>query len=450
MRSPSTLVFATLAIGGAYFQGDLSINPRTRYDQTVAIVAHGELHIDRFVHNTTDWSRHGDHYYPNKPPGLSLLAVAPYFVLHRVERMFGVSAEDPASRAWRANHSALAVLLNGLLVALAGVFLRRLLLRLGAGEVAAVLGALAWGLATPVLSYAGGLWSHPHVAALLVIALCLSSAERPTPRTTAGAGALCGLAALSEYLAVVPAVGLAAYVAARRRSARDVATFVLGGAPFLAVMLLYHAHCFGSPWATGQTYLNPAFSAPGMHVEAPLGVRLVHLTVSPWRGLFFYVPVLLLAGPGVAHLWRTGRRDLALLCSLVPLAMVLALAPLPVWYGGGNMCGPRYLIPAMSFLGVPAALAFPAWPRVSAVLGGASFMNALAMAAYDVTHRQGDHNPLFNYIYPGLAHGGYPNDNLGKLLGLPGALSLIPLVILWAIALSALRRSIASRPEATP
>jgi len=441
------LVFAAVAAGGAYFHGDLTANPASRYVQTVAVVARGDLHIDRFVHLTPDWSFYGGHYYPNKPPGMALLGVPAYFLLYHLERLCGADPVDPASRAWRVNHRLLSLVLNGLLVALAAAFLVATLARLGASPAASAAGALAWGAATLILPYTAALWPHPHVAALLMLALhhLVMHEDRADPRRLAAAGALAGLAVMSEYLAAVAVVGLAAVVA--RRGWRGLATFCAGGAPFLVILLIYQAACFGSPWSTAQTYLNPAFAVPGVHVEAPFARRLFDLSIGPYRGLFFHTPLLLLAVPGIARLWGDGRRALALATAIVPAASLVALASLVVWYGGASV-GPRYLIPMVSFLILPAALTFDRWPRAAVLLGAVSLAHAAATAAVDALAPQADPCALLHWVYPRFLRGEHVHDNLGRMIGLPGALSLAPLAVAWTLVALAIRRRTAAAPPA--
>jgi hypothetical protein len=448
VTTSAVLVFAALAWGGAYFIGGLTTNPVSRYVQTVAIVAHGHLYIDRYVRLTPDWSVHDGHYYPNKPPGIALLGVVPYFALYHIERLSGTDPTDPSRFVWRANGRLLALLLNGLPVALAGAMLIATLARLGVSLGAAVCGALAWGLATLILPYTTALWSHPHIAALLMMSLHHIVAHETVPdaRRLAGAGALAGLAVLSEYLAAVAVVGLGAYVA--RRGWRELATFCAGGAPSLAILFAYQAVCFGSPWDTGQMHLNPVFLVPGFHPSAPVHVRLAQLSFGPYRGLLFHTPLFLLAVPGVARMWFEGRRALALISVLVPAASLIALASLDVWYTGANI-GPRYLIPMASFLILPTALAFERWRRTAVVLGAISLANALATATVDVIAPPTDPIPLFHWVYGRLVRGVYVHTNLGRMAGLPGLWSLVPLAAVWLLVALALRRCLraaAARP----
>jgi hypothetical protein len=453
MRSPARLAFALILLGHLYFWARPAANANARYDQIVSIAVHGELHIDRYVANTIDWSLCGGHFYPTKPPGLVLLGVPVYFALYHAERLFGLEPLDADSGAWQANHKVLVAVLNGLLVAIAAMALARIATRLGLRETTAVLASLAWGLGTLVFPFSLALFSHAHVAALLLLAIyfVVVPASAVGRWRFAAAGALCGLAALSDYTAAFAVVALAACAWDDRRSPRDVAAFCAGGLPALVAMLAYHAACFGSPWTTAQAHVNPEFLAPGAtglagQVEVPPPTRPLLLLASPYRGLFFFSPVLLLAFAGVGPLWRSGRRALAVASLAVPAALVAVNCLWRVWHGGAS-AGPRFLVPAIAFLVVPAVVAFERLPHAAAVLGGVSLAHALAIAAVQLLVPESDRNPLFSHVYPHLARGVLDHENVGSRLGLRGHVSLLPYVLLAAPLIVALVRALRARAE---
>ncbi|MEO8033523.1 MAG: hypothetical protein ABI837_03770, partial [Acidobacteriota bacterium] len=78
-------VFVILFFTYAYFFGGCGANQNATFDQTRALVEHGRFSIDEYAVNTSDISTAGGHVYPNKPPGLSLVAALPYALLHVAE-----------------------------------------------------------------------------------------------------------------------------------------------------------------------------------------------------------------------------------------------------------------------------------------------------------------------------------------------------------------------------
>jgi hypothetical protein len=72
------LVFIVLFLTYAYFSFDPGWNGWSRMDLTRALVEDRTTRIDRFHNNTGDKSYFRGHYYSDKDPGLSLLAVPAY------------------------------------------------------------------------------------------------------------------------------------------------------------------------------------------------------------------------------------------------------------------------------------------------------------------------------------------------------------------------------------
>ena len=67
----------------------------TRVGLTVAIVEDGSLTIDRWAPDTVDKALVDGHYYADKAPGLSLLAVPPVWITKVLRNAFGAT-EDAA------------------------------------------------------------------------------------------------------------------------------------------------------------------------------------------------------------------------------------------------------------------------------------------------------------------------------------------------------------------
>jgi hypothetical protein len=108
-----------------------------------------------------------------------------------------------------------------------------------------------------------------------------------------------------------------------------------------------------------------------------------------------------------------------------------------MWHGGSAV-GPRHLVPALPFL----CLALPAARARALVLGpllALSVAHQLAATAIDPAA------PLYadvlrDHVYEHLLRGqlGVGAANLGTLIGLPGVASLVPLIVVWGLALRVL------------
>jgi hypothetical protein len=321
---------------------------------------------------TGDLAYHRGHFHPAKAPGVSFLAAPGYALVHAVERLAGADPDDwwtLTIAAWLTS-----LLSVGLLSALGCVLLFRLALEVSGGRVrASLLATLSFAFGTMFFPYATSLYEHDVIAVMLLasfyflfrIRTSASSAD-PMPESRARsravlAGLCAGLAAVANYAMAVAVVMLGAYLlaAVRRPGAwRWFALGVLG--PFL-LLCAYNVACFGTPFTTNYRYEAPAFHTAG----ALLGVfvwpqwRVLPLVlISPFRGLFFSAPVLLLGVYGLVSWARHPRlrAEAWLAVSLLAFHLLL-IVTFNGWHGGWAV-GPRYLAPAVPFLALPAVHAF--------------------------------------------------------------------------------------------
>src|SRR5262245_3769694 len=76
-RTTASAIFFLSFIAFAWLAPQDPPNPQivTRLALTISIVESSRLDIDRFADRTTDKARFRDHYYSDKVPGLSFLAI---------------------------------------------------------------------------------------------------------------------------------------------------------------------------------------------------------------------------------------------------------------------------------------------------------------------------------------------------------------------------------------
>lgn len=440
------LVLALLCFGAyAYFYQAGGWNQNSRFDLTRAIVEHGTSRIDAYHKNTGDKARRDGHFYCDKAPGASWLAVPPVWVAHVVAG----PPKGPASLARRVH--AATVFAVGVPSAVAVLMLWLLLGELGLGARARTAGAAAWGLASLAFPYATLLYGHQLVASLLVSAFTLLVRARHGKGckwSLLGAGFLLGAAVAVEYPAALACavLGVYAIVFLRRRAAWVVAGAVV---PAVAVAL-YHWSAFGGPFTLPYEFSTQKHRHLGffMGLGAPDPTALWHILVSPYRGIFFAMPWLALALPGAWFLRR--RRAELVVCGAIVLLFIWLNASLVDWEGGWAM-GARYLVPALPFLAVLASGVFLA-PRLRvpvAVAFGALAAYAFALMLIGTSVKPevptDVRRPYGAYLLPRFARGelaistqsidtaGYPRQgprqawNLGHAIGLDGRASLLPL-----------------------
>ena len=406
----------------AYFIGPPAWNQNSRLALTRALVEHGSTIIDPYHATTGDKSRRDGHFYSDKAPGTSLLALPAYALFYGATTLFGgelpevrVVPLDPAAElagqqpdpearrpgdrlAYNQGHRTalyLCRLLSTSLLALAGLAALYLLARRQLARAPAVALTLVYGLATPAFVYSTALYGHQPCADLLLLALAgiILSARTGERRAGLVVGLCLGLAVACEYPAAVPAALLTGF-ALLRRGPRFAAWVVLGGLPGAAVLAVYHHAAFGHPLKTGYDFVYLAEFAEGMRVNygihRPDPQVLLELLFGRFRGLFYLAPVLLLAAWGLLaqalegapedmskQTWPT-RQVAWLTCSVV--GFYLALNSGYYMWDGGAALGPRHCVPMLPFLALGLVPALRLVPGAVLVLGAVSAAQMLAAA----------------------------------------------------------------------
>lgn len=184
---------------------------------------------------------------------------------------------------------------------------------------------------------------------------------------------------------------------------------------------------------------------------APSAEALWGLSFSPFRGLFPLAPWLLLALPGFA-LWLVAhvrRAEWALSVGIVAL-MVLFTGSSGMWWGGFAV-GPRYLLPALPWLALPVVAVLARWQRwparaLFALLALASLAGTWGMTlAEQAFPPDSMRNPWRDHLLANWQAGNLAR-NAGTVLGLEGAVSLLPLLLL-VVALALLWWGLARRKQ---
>ncbi len=436
-----------LLFGFAYAlfsQDEVSHNTLCRAAMTANLVQDGGVAIDGFERFTDDIAFRDGHYYCDKAPGMSFLAMPMAAVFTQIAP---ITPETPFNQVWVAFLFLSALTTSGLLCAVAGVLLFRHVLARTNNIGAALAGAIAFGLGTPVWGWATSFFSHAATAALLVMgyialdeAIRRLKAEAPSAVTALLAGLAFGGATAVEYTALIPACIIGACLAATmpwRAPLAPLRVFAIAAAGALialAPVLWFHAAAFGSPFTTGYafTVTFDAHHSGLFGINAPNLDVFVKLFVSLERGMIWYAPIVLAMAWAMAKLARGGAaRALGIAAALVLLWYLLMNAGFGYWEGGAST-GPRYLTPAIGFGALALGLAWPhfgLWERrVALALLALSVLINFACTAVDMTAGgaaipgaffSGDLRQTLTYRLleaPSIVHFGLPLI-IGALLG---------------------------------
>ena len=405
-------IFVLTFVAFAFFFGGGGWNQNAGLDLTHAVVERGTLYVDGYSTNTGDLSRgrHG-HAYINKPPGTSLLGVAPYAVAYFIEKKLHADTDGMPVMTFNAWLDTVAVcgLSGALIAALVYASLRRMAGR--DGKIAAGI-ALTIAFGTIVMPYSTVFFAHVPAALFLLVAFLW----RDTRPLLAGASA--GLAGITIYFCIPAALVILALIAVHSR--KNAMLFVAGAVPFALLLAWYHTRCFGAPWRTSVEgsglFVDPnrvlgVFGKPS--IEALWG-----LTFSPYRGLFFCSPVLLAAFAGSAVMIRRRlfRGELVAIAAIF-IVFLVATASFNGWHGGSAF-GPRYMLPAVPLLAIPLAFVPRRLLRLCVVLAIVSIAINFLATAVDPEPGAQLRNPLRQYILPPFVSGHLPAETV-RLLNLP-------------------------------
>lgn len=430
----------------------------------LAIVNQHALTIDAYADSTGDYAEVNGHKYSDKAPGPALLGVPVYAAARvllatppgemLVERMAhgealrqtlkpGAAARDKVDFALA--QAIVTWVVVALPSAVLGVVLFRVLGQVVPSERTRLLAVLVYGLGTSAFPYAGAFYSHQLAAALLFGAFALVWKQRePGAGRLMVVGLMLGLALISEYPTALIAGGIGLYVLAVTRRPLTWIWIGLGSVPALAVMGVYDQLIFGTPLPVGYNYstLWEAEHHTGFFsLSVPTWAAFWGISFSPYRGLFYVSPVLLLGAVGlVAMALRPRFRFEALLCAWCVTSFVLFNSSSVMWTGGFAV-GPRYLVPMLPFLAVGLAVCLDRWggQPVFRVVAGLLIAWSVAVTWSLTIGGQAfpgfEQEPLWSVALPALADGNIARS-LGTLGGLRGWWTLLPLVAIVGLLLA--------------
>ena len=243
----------------------------------------------------------------------------------------------------------------------------------------ALAAAVGLSFGTIVVAFGSQMYSHG-LSALLGFGAWVVLERGPLrARRLLVTGALGGAAVATEYTLGLVVLALVAWALWRGAGAR-VAWMALGVLPAGVVLALYHQVSYGHPLRTSYSMkdsLEGASVVGGMDPSTGLQVLLGS------RGLLVLTPVVLCAVIGAVQLARRPGPHRA--ASVLGLGLLGAFTAFQAGWPnpwGGEMPGPRYLIPVLPFLVLPLA---HVWVRHARICLAATAVGFLVMGLAVVT-----------------------------------------------------------------
>jgi hypothetical protein len=455
-------LFLLIGVTYAWFYQGGDPNQTSRLALVRAMVERHAVDITPDAPLTIDKSYRDGKFYCDKAPGVSFVAMLPYALMNAADRVFRL---DPHARPveWVRLHM-IVIVTSVIAGALAAWFLYQSLLLLGTTPLTAGLCTFGYALGTLAFPFSTVLFGHETAAAYIAASFWLLLRWRTTgftPRRLAILGFVWMMSIITEYptALLVACQGIYLLTLERGRIGRVIAWSAAGAALPLLVHSLYCWRAFGAPWALPYSFVwEPMFRAHQtggfLGLSHPTWDAFHGSLFGRYRGLFFFCPFLILMFAGFGLWLRSGdeRREL-ILCAVMVTIYILFTASYFAWDGGGSI-GPRHLVPALAFFVIPIAWFFRSGriaQGATLVLLAASVFIVSSCTSVAVELAVGDPattNQFYSFIMPTVIRGGSninPADvyhfgpradasyNLGKIMGIGGRLSYLPLWGLWFV-----------------
>ena len=422
------------------FPHAVSPNEYSRWAIDVAIVDFGTVEVTEVVESTgipiTDLATKDGRLYSNKAPGGSLLTLPVYAAARAV-------VGPPSTATMRATLNAMRVAGATIPAILLALWLASIARGLGVAEQRITAAVVVLLFATPLLAYGLLFFAHALSALTVFGAWALLFISERSTRNQVGAGALIGLAVLSEYPNAVPAAALILCALPVLRI-RGLLPVIAGGLPFAIILGVYNQIAFGSPFSLSSAHevdapIRALAESGVFGVGLPSPAYLARLLADPSRGLLVVSPVLLFALAGIARAKKSMPFVAFLALLVIPLVILLTFAGYPNWFGGRTV-GARYLVPVLPFLAL--LIAFAMDTIIEKLLLGASVAAVAVMSLVFPFIPVGYNAPWYSFSWP-LLREGCVVPNLFHYISTPIAVAA-PFVI---VALAALIRM---RPRHIP
>ena len=418
-RVAYALVFLALFVPFSYFNHSDGWNQGVRIAELHAIVLKHTMQIDAYHQLTGDKAFIEGHYYSEKAPAMVVAALPAFAVTVWMQRMLG--SDPDAQPAWRVSEWIATAGSVGLLAALGGVAFFALLVE-RFDPLTAVIATFGLFLGSLTWPYATSLFAHAGTIGLLAIALW-AALSAPSPRRDYAAGLAAGFAVASEYPAVIPCAIIGLYLG--YRGLPRMWRFGLATMPAAILILANNYLTTGSPLSVSygananfpeiSTSNSMGFNLPNLEV-------MLALFIGQYRGLFFWSPILVLSIAGLIELFRK-ERAIAIMVTAVTALILIQVASFYMAFGG-NAFGPRYLSPALPFIGLAAAYGIKRWPEPGLVLLVVSMVVMLGVTAIAIDPPADTLTPAESFYLVRLKEQRFA-DNLGTLIGVPAWLSLV-------------------------
>lgn len=390
-------------------------NENSRYNLTRGIVQDNSFQINRYKNNTGDRVLFDDNYYSDKAPGTSFLGTSFYWIIDssleydsdnddviRVEEdFFNTSVYSTRRDDLKTNLSRFAFILflSAFLGSLTILLVYRICLYY-TSDFVSIITAFILGISTIFFAHATVFFGVVTATFLSFLSFYILEKTRKEDLKNilySVSGLIMGFSVVTEYYVVLIFFFILIHILLNLDK-KVLSKFVIGFLIGLAPLILYNLSIFGDTFTTtfhntdpdifvdekcltnpelelcedfkniedGELVLDESydyslpgsFNAKNLLVEGNVYLylylamyRLPRVLFYPYRGLFFYSPVLLFFIPGILYMYTKGKK-LSLEILILFMSFVFLHLLLMNWHAGASF-GARYFVPILPFLMIP-------------------------------------------------------------------------------------------------
>lgn len=332
----------------------INTNAQIRMYLTMALVEHGTTQCDKPWQKygfSLDRANYNGNIYCDKAPGISFIAVPFYFILFILSSIF----------KFQFNLSFLNFYLRFFVITIPTLYMLWLfykwLLRILDSSLYAAFIIIGYALGSMALLFSTTFFAHQFVGIILFFSFYLIyhyGVWNPKKGYIFLSGLLAGLAVISEYPAGIIVGLLGLYFLFKTPEKKYIFYFIAGIIPFVILHAVYTKITFGSyfvlPYFFTEGYRISRGITEANYINWPTFNSLIHTLFTPYRGLFFGSPVIILALIGIIKNLRNQKEKMtSYLLVLIFLVYTFFINTLSEWEGGGST-GARHFVVILPFL----------------------------------------------------------------------------------------------------
>jgi len=383
-------IFLTFFIIYSYFILWSGAAENGRFALTRSIVDDQTIIIDKYYNQTADRAYYNGHYYSDKAPGGSFLAVPVYAAWKFVYNFFpqGFRAQYSGSTDFivyqRINEEDIIIIVNpgffiltsmilvtiftsSLFSSLTVLLVYKISRYLTKKKSHRILLAVIFGAGTLIFHYAIVFLGHSIETFFVFLAFYLLFKMRNEKKYDLkyflASGVSAGYAITSGYPSMLIALACLAYAFSFKYNKNYF--FMIGLILGLLPLFIYNFLIFSNPFDITSAHVDPKILQPESKELLLQGVGfsyipnplvILQLTVLPYKGMFFYYPILIFSLFGLFYMYKEYRLE-AILIAISLIGFLIVFSSFVDWWHGGYF-GFRHFLSIYPFLMLPLAYCF--------------------------------------------------------------------------------------------